>query len=558
MSELHLAQIRRHLEDNFVPFLDLSGANQEHHKLSRAVAALALAERTGVPENTAARSVTDHTLDGGIDGVAYAADRATLVLVQSKWTAAGAAGVEQGDLLKFVYGVQQLVNNNWSGFGGPIGGRRAEIEDILFQPGTKLELVVATSGTADLGEPQAGALNDFCSKMNDATDIAGWVYLNQERLYAIVAAGRNAQIDLSVNLRNWGSYQEAGCVAYHGTASAQEVVKWYREYGDLLFSRNIRGALVDSDVNDGIIATAREDPARFWFFNNGVTVIAESFEQAPHVNQKSGNFNFSRASVVNGAQTVSSLARAADEDPSLLESADVFVRFVTVEDPEGDFARLVTRRTNTQNRVGGREFVALDPEQERLRMEFAVSGLRYAYRSGEAVVDPAKGCDLSEATVALACRHGITEAVLAKREISRLWEDTSKPPYKALFNASLTAAHVWVSVEVMRWVDRILDSLRSEFDGRDRLVVVHGNRLILWAVMRHLGLEKVEPREGFTVPIDQDLVRSTTTAAAPHLVEIVTSDYPDAYPQPLFKNQTKCRDIGEKLLERLRADMRAG
>ena len=77
------------------------------------------------------------------------------------------------------------------------------------------------------------------------------------------------------------------CVAYYGTASAQEVVKWYQDHGELLFSRNIRGALVGTDVNDGIIITAREDPSRFWFFNNGVTVIAESFEQAPYVNQKS-------------------------------------------------------------------------------------------------------------------------------------------------------------------------------------------------------------------------------------------------------------------------------
>ena len=167
--------------------------------------------------------------------------------------------------------------------------------------------------------------------MNDSTEIASYVYLNQERLYAMLTATRAAQIDLSVNLRNWGSYQEAGCVAYYGTASAQEVVKWYQDHGELLFSRNIRGALVGTDVNDGIITTAREDLSRFWFFNNGVTVIAESFEQAPYVNQKSGNFNFRRANVINGAQTVSSLARASIESPSLaLFSPDVSGSYVWV------------------------------------------------------------------------------------------------------------------------------------------------------------------------------------------------------------------------------------
>lgn len=551
MSELHLAQIRRHLEENYIPHIDTLDIGQDHHKLSRAVAALALSERTALPINTASKSVTDHSLDGGIDGIAYAADRATLVLVQSKWTGSANTGIGYGDVLKFVQGVRQLVNSNWSGFGGAIKDRRTEIEDILFQPGTKLELVVATSGTSELAEQQKTALDDFCAQMNDSTDIASFVYLNQERLYSSVASSRDVQIDLSVNLRNWGSYQESGYVAYYGTASAQEVVKWYQDHGDLLFSRNIRGALMGTDVNEAIMATAREDPSRFWFFNNGITVIAESFQQAPHVNQKSGNFQFKRANVVNGAQTVSSLARATVDQPGLIELADVFVRFVTLEDPDGEFARLVTRRTNTQNRVGGREFVALDPEQERLRMEFAVSGLRYAYRAGETVTDPLKGCDLADATIALACGHGINEAVLAKREISRLWEDTSKPPYRALFNQSISGSHVWVAVELMRRVDRALDEERGNHDGRDRLIVVHGNRLVLWAVMSHFKLKGLDHSEAFVFPFSKEDVQQVVRKTTALLVNIVNKMHPDAYPQPLFKNQTKCRDLGQRLLTKL-------
>lgn len=547
MSQLHLRQIKRHLEDSYLPYVDQAGASQEHHRLSRAIAALALSERTGLPPTTASASVTDHTKDGGIDGVAYAADRAALVFVQSKWTETANTGISQSDVMKFVGGVRRVVNGDWSGFEGPIQGRHAEIEDILEQPGTKIEIVVVTSGTWDLADEPRRELDDFCTQMNDSTEIASYVYLNQERLYAMLTATRAAQIDLSVNLRNWGSYQEAGCVAYYGTASAQEIVKWYQDHGELLFSRNIRGALVGTDVNDGIITTAREDPSRFWFFNNGVTVIAESFEQAPYANQKSGNFNFRRANVINGAQTVSSLARASVESPSLLESADVFVRFVTLADPDGEFARLVTRRTNTQNRVGGREFVALDPQQERLRMEFAVSGLRYAYRSGEEVSDPSKGCDLTDATVALACAFGVNETVLAKREISRMWEDTARTPYLALFNPDVSGAYVWAAVELMRWVDQSLSAAREMYDGRERLIVVHGNRIILWAIMSHLKLNRASVSE-FRPPFSRERVDALTLLAAEGLNHVVLEEYPEAYPAPLFKNQSKCKVIGSKLL----------
>jgi hypothetical protein len=305
---------------------------------------------------------------------------------------------------------------------------------------------------------------------------------------------------------------------------------------------------VGTEVNEGIANTARDDPSRFWFFNNGITVISESFQHAPHVNQKSGNFSFSKANVVNGAQTVSSLSKASIESPSLIESTDVFVRFVTLEDPDGDFARLVTRRTNTQNRVGGREFVALDPEQERIRMEFAVSDLRYAYRSGEEITDPAKGCDLTEATISLACASGINETVLVKREISRLWEDTSRVPYKTLFNPKITGSHTWIAVELMRWVDQELELARQTYDGRDRLVVVHGNRLVLWAIMQHLKLADVKAAENFKSPFLKEKIPPLVSRCVQSLVKLVADNFPDAYPQPLFKNQTKCRELGRLLL----------
>jgi len=168
------------------------------HEVTRAIAALALSERTGLPPTTASASVTDHPKDGGIDGVAYAADRAALVFVQSKWTEGANTGISQGDVMKFVGGVRRVVNGDWSGFGGPILDRHAEIEDILEQTGTKIEIVVVTSGTWDLADEPKRELEEFCSQMNDSTEIASYVYLNQERLYAMLTATRAAQIDLSV------------------------------------------------------------------------------------------------------------------------------------------------------------------------------------------------------------------------------------------------------------------------------------------------------------------------------------------------------------------------
>lgn len=45
--------------------------------------------------------------------------------------------------------------------------------------------------------------------------------------------------------------------------------------------------------------------------------------------------------------------------------------------------------------------LTLDPEQARLRDDFAVDNLTYAFRSGEARPDPDKGCEFGEAAASM-------------------------------------------------------------------------------------------------------------------------------------------------------------
>lgn len=152
--------------------------------------------------------------------------------------------------------------------------------------------------------------------------------------------------------------------------------------------------------------------------------------------------------------------------------------------------------------------------------------------------------------MALACAFGVNETVLAKCEISRMWEDTSRTPYLALFNPDVSGSYVWVAVELMRWVDQALGAAREQYDGRERLIVVHGNRLILWAIMSHLKLNKASVSD-FRPPFSKDRVDGLTLLAADGLNQVVLKEYPDAYPAPLFKNQSKCKVIGSKLLDYL-------
>jgi AIPR protein len=257
-----------------------------------------------------------------------------------------------------------------------------------------------------------------------------------------------------------------------------------------------------------------------------------------------GVFDCKGVSVVNGAQTVGSVAAAFLKHPNKAKDAKILLKLLSLEKrPEG-FGKKVTIATNTQNRVDRVDFVALDPEQHRLSQELYFEGREYVYKTGDAPPKPEKGCTVTEATVALACaHHDITLAVQAKREVGKLWENIEKAPYKLIFNSSVTGTKLWRAVEVMRAVDVCLAGDQPRLSGKARLVAVHGNRFILHKVFRSVKENQLtDPDFDFTGrvvlslwPIAREVLK--------RLVQEVNAKYASSYPASLFKNQTKCKEL---------------
>lgn len=101
-------------------------------------------------------------------------------------------------------------------------------------------------------------------------------------------------------------------VANYGFVDAGQVASWWEEYNPKLFTPNIRMFLGDSDVNKELEATLIQEPEKFYYFNNGVTILCNSYEKtrAGGTRRDSGTFECKGVSVVNGAQTVGSIGQA--------------------------------------------------------------------------------------------------------------------------------------------------------------------------------------------------------------------------------------------------------
>lgn len=559
MGTLQLSQIEHRLRSDIVPSVDASDlsnhdeAERDVNVLSRATSAFALSRIWGWSPEDSCGAITDGPNDGGLDLIAIEhSPDPRLVLAQGKWSQSGAGGASLADMLKFKEGVDRLIQNDKSYFSQAIQDRWPEIEAAIFNPRVRIDLVFAHSGSGQLAEKVRAALDPLLEDLNEQQPVADFRYLNQAALHAMLLTEDGRQIDIEVELSDFGVIEEP-IRAYYGHVAAQDVAAWWDEHRDRLFSRNLRSTLPDSEVNEGIYETVTRAPAKFWFYNNGVTALCSSFRLAPSgSDRRVGKFQFSGVQIVNGAQTVGSIGRAAaTSDQELSANARVMVRFIELEGADDGFGSEVTRWTNTQNRVGGRDFLALDPEQTRIASEFEIDGRQYVFRSGEADPVPNAGCGVQEATVALACVRGdVRLAVQAKREVSRLWADIERAPYKQLFNPSTTSHVIWRSVQVLRCVDEAVQEVASEETGRKKSLATYLNRLALWTVATHCGLAADVGDDETTWQAAWTKVTETALPIVQLLVDEAEQSYP-GYPANLAKNATECERLANLVLDEL-------
>jgi hypothetical protein len=558
MSNLHLRQVASTIERVFGDHVDVSDVGEAGRRdalLTRGLAALAVRIVTGRDPGSAATTIVDGGDDNGIDAICVEEVEPRIVLVQSKWKHKGRGGIELGDMLKFIEGLKALTDERFQRFNAKVQPFAAQLTAALRDPRMRIVVVVVTTGSSTLSQYCQRAFDDVCRQMNDPTEQVELRVFGLAEVHRFLAEGAGTGVDLEVVLEHWGMlsgpYQ-----AFYGAASAAQVAGWYAGHGDRLFDGNIRRALGGTPANRSLVATLRSAPGHFSYFNNGITVLCQDVRKtaAGGASRAFGQFALRGVTVVNGAQTVASIAEAARQDPACVEDAQVLVRLISLTDCPPDFGEQVTRATNTQNTVEARDFVALDPLQSALREDFALSlGRRYAVKRGEDEPTGEDGCSVVEAADALACAHpDPSYAVMAKRERGLLLE-TGESYYGQLFIRDLSAAEVWHRVRVLRAVDAELAEQQRALSGRAKAVAVHGNRLVahlVFAVIR-AGTTDGDRTSGL------DPVPALTRDLLDRLTGQVEATFPDSYLTSLFKNATKCRQLATAVQALLTTSMSA-
>ncbi len=143
---------------------------------------------------------------------------------------------------------------------------------------------------------------------------------------------------------------------------------------NILFGQNLREALTKSKTYEGMAETIRKEPEKFWFYNNGITVIAEDYDTIydPNDSKKVEKLTLEEFSIINGAQTTSALGRfkkeadmnGSEEDIEKLKKVYVLARVLKVVDD--DFKSQIAVYNNTQNPITTRDMASNRNEQLQL------------------------------------------------------------------------------------------------------------------------------------------------------------------------------------------------
>lgn len=528
---------------------------------SRALAAFTMYQLGGVDEKHAGESVCDSSEDGGIDGIVVNHNEKIVVVVQSKFNQAGNGTWTKPDFICFKDACEKLQNERYELFDKILQDKNSDISTALNSFDYKFIFAMTHTGKKGASEEILLDMQEWQNQLNAASFTSNelpkeeWGFqvhlISSEDLVHWLQTGSRGQIDLSgVEVERYG-YLNEPYKAFYGTLSGDQIGNWWKQYGTRLFTKNIRNMLGKTDVNEEIKKSATDTPEMFWFYNNGITVLVN--EVTPHRRNTAGGaergvFDFKDVSIINGAQTVSSLGSVMDALGDNIFKVKVQARFIEINNDMNDLnANAITRANNFQNRVLGRDFASQQPDQHRLARELVLEGYQYQLlRTDEDYSQTnTKVIDLDEALNALAClSKNNTIVATLKSNRGRFFESFDGSLYRTIFNPKLSGVKLINAVTHFRVIERAISTTLSATDksthSRRHLIITHGNRYYASVLLNMIpnlnnSNDQLIPN---VAQITMDLA-SLIDATESYIEE----NYPNAYPARFFANPAKIQEL---------------
>ncbi|WP_447870157.1 AIPR family protein [Serratia fonticola] len=155
---------------------------------------------------------------------------------------------------------------------------------------------------------------------------------------------------------------------------------------------NVRGLVQRSRYNAAIARTLREEPGKFFMYNNGLTIVAEDIKAHPVNGNRKVRISLTGVQVLNGGQTLRTLHdfNAADKShiTEYLSESEILVRIFNASSSET--ANKIAEYTNSQNSISNIDLKSLSTLQIQLEQLLDEHGIIYSRKNGDTGIDDKK------------------------------------------------------------------------------------------------------------------------------------------------------------------------
>ncbi|MDH3610815.1 MAG: AIPR family protein [Nitrosopumilus sp.] len=180
------------------------------------------------------------------------------------------------------------------------------------------------------------------------------------------AAGKKSSIKLEKMLRYDNTIL--------GVLKLRELTEFVSKNRDYVFESNIRQWMqFKTTVNKGLRETLQNNPGKFFFYNNGITIVVSNFEEIGE-----NLIQLYAPQIVNGAQTSNSIVDHAKRTKNMNGSMTVTIIKADDEQEQNN----ITKYRNSQNSVRGKDLVSLMDFHKSVKSQLKNCGYFYEIQAG--------------------------------------------------------------------------------------------------------------------------------------------------------------------------------
>lgn len=161
---------------------------------------------------------------------------------------------------------------------------------------------------------------------------------------------------------------------------------------NLLFD-NVRGLVTKSKFNENLYKTLKDEPSKFFMYNNGLTITANDIVSEDTNANKKIKINIKDFQVVNGGQTLRTLHSFKQQDKDnihkYLSGCELLLR-VFKTSTESTVRNKIAEYTNSQNAISSIDLKSLSAEQIQIEQFLDHHDIIYARKIGDTGLSPTK------------------------------------------------------------------------------------------------------------------------------------------------------------------------